>query len=132
FMRTVAIAAGVLVLLGVLLYLQARQRGQVITSAIARRMGLTRGAETLSLCLELTAILLFAAVIGGAIAIAAAAPIVDHLAPLPIDPPPPVFTFPLLLVVGALVAVVAFAVAAGAATSWLARRKDVSEAIRVA
>jgi ABC-type antimicrobial peptide transport system permease subunit len=95
-------------------------------------MGLTRGAETLSLCLELAAILFFAAAIGGAIAIAAAAPIVHHLDPLPIDPPAPIFTFPLLLVIVAVLAVTAFAVAAGAVTSWLARRKNVSEAIRVA
>src|SRR6201999_2311252 len=64
FMRTVAIASAVLVLIGVLLYLQARQRSQVIASALARRMGLSRATETLSLCLELAAILFFAALAG--------------------------------------------------------------------
>ena len=52
YLRTIAIAAGVLVLVGLLLYLQARQRSQAIASALGRRMGLGRGAETLSLCLE--------------------------------------------------------------------------------
>ena len=48
FMRMIAIGVGVLALLGLLLYLQSRQRSQAIASALARRMGLTRTAETLS------------------------------------------------------------------------------------
>ena len=131
FMRTVAIAAAVLVLIGVLLYLQTRQRSQVIASALTRRMGLSRGTETLSLCLELAGILAFAAVTGGAVALAAAAPIVRHLDPLPLDPPAPIFVFPGSAVLVIAAALCVFTLVAGAVTSWLARRTNISEAIRV-
>src|SRR5262249_38330005 len=60
YLRPIALAAGALVLVGLLLYLQARQRSQTIASALGRRMGLRRGAETLSLCLEVAGILAFA------------------------------------------------------------------------
>jgi putative ABC transport system permease protein len=132
FMRTVAIASAVLVLIGVLLYLQTRQRSQVIASALTRRMGLSRWTETLSLCLELAGILAFAGITGGMVALAAAAPIVRHLDPLPLDPPTPIFVFPGSAVLVIAVALCVFTILAGAVTSWLARRTNVSEAIRVA
>jgi putative ABC transport system permease protein len=131
FMRMIAIGVGVLALLGLLLYLQSRQRSQAIASALARRMGLTRAAETLSLCLEVAAILAFAAVLGGGVAIASAAPVVRRIDPLPQDPPSPIFTVPVGEIVLTALALVVFAVAAGALTSWFARRTDVSEALRV-
>ena len=132
FMRTIAIAAAVLVLLGLLLYLQARQRSQVIASALSRRMGLAARGEALSVSLEVLAILAFAALIGGGIAIAAAGPVVRHIDPLPQNVPSPIFTLPvapLLLAAGCLVVVAALA---GALTTWLARRADMSEELRVA
>lgn len=132
FMRLIAVGAGVLALLGLLLYLQARQRSQTIASALARRMGFARGAETFSLCLELVGLLVFAAVLGGGVAVAAAAPVVHRIDPLPNDPPGPIFTVPTLELVLAAVALVLVAIAAGALTSWFARRTDVSEALRVA
>ena len=49
FMRLIALGAGVLALLGLLLYLQARQRSQAIASVLAQRMGFSRLQETLSL-----------------------------------------------------------------------------------
>jgi putative ABC transport system permease protein len=132
FMRMIAMGAGVVVLLGLLLYLQARQRSQAIASALARRMGLTRAAETLSLCLELAAILGFAAVIGGGVALAAAAPVVRKIDPLPGDPPSPIFTLPAAEIVLAALALAILALIAGALTSWFTRSTDVSEALRVA
>lgn len=132
FMRLIAVGAGVLALLGLLLYLQARQRSQAIASALARRMGFARGGETLSLCVELVGLLAFAALLGGGVAITAAAPVVRRIDPLPDEPPGPIFTVPILELVLAAAALVLVAVAAGALTSWLARRADVSEALRVA
>jgi putative ABC transport system permease protein len=132
FMRMIAIGAGVLALLGLLLYLQARQRSQAIASALARRMGFGGRGETISLCLELVGILVFAGVLGGGVAIAAAGPVVRRIDPLPDDPPSPVFTVPALEIVLAAVALVLVAILAGALTSWFARRTDVSEALRVA
>ena len=130
YLRTIAIAAGVLVLVGLLLYLQARQRSQAIASALGRRMGLTRAAEALSLCLEIAGILLFAAAVGAAVAIAAARPVVEQIDPLPDRPPSPSSSSrpTALLLAAAALAVVA--VAAGVLTGWLARGADVSEALR--
>jgi putative ABC transport system permease protein len=132
FMRIIAVGAGVLTLLGLLLYLQARQRSQAIASALARRMGLTSLAETVSLCLELAGIVAFAAVVGGGVALAAAAPVVRKIDPLPQDPPSPIFSLPVGEIVLAAIALGAIALLAGALTSWLARRTDVSEALRAA
>ena len=132
FMRMIAIGVGALALLGLLLYLQTRQRSQAIASALTRRMGLTRAAETFSLCLEVVGIVAFATVLGGGVAIAAAAPVVRKIDPLPSDPPSPIFTVPVGEIVLAAVALLVLAVAVGALTSWFARRTDVSEALRVA
>jgi putative ABC transport system permease protein len=132
FMRMIAVGAGLLTLLGLLLYLQARQRSQAIASALTRRMGLTRVAETVSLCLELAGIVAFAAVVGGGIALAAAAPVVRKIDPLPQDPPSPVFSLPVGEIVLAAIALGAIVLLAGVLTSWFARRTDVSEALRAA
>jgi putative ABC transport system permease protein len=132
YMRIVAIASGILVLIGLLLYLQARQRPQAIASALARRMGLRRRTEILSLSLELGAIVFFAATLGAVIAIAAAEPITKHLDPLPEYPPSPVFAIPTAVILVSVGALVVLSVAAGALTSWFAGRTDISEALRVA
>ena len=132
YLRTIALAAGVLALIGLLLYLQARQRSQVIASALARRMGFGRLPEALSICLEVAGIVLFAAVVGAGVAIAAAEPIVKQIDPLPDYAPSPVFVVPLTTILLAAAGLVVLAVAAGALTSWLARRADVNEAMRVA
>jgi putative ABC transport system permease protein len=132
FMRLIAVGAGVLAILGLLLYLQARQRSQVIASALARRMGFGRLAEWVSLCLELGAILAFAGLVGGGVAVAAARPIVGHIDPLPNDPPSPIVAIPTGEILTAAGALVVLALAAGALTSWFANRADVGEALRVA
>ncbi len=132
FMRTIALAAAVLVLLGLLLYLQARQRSQVIASALARRMGFGAGSEALSVSLEVFAILAFAALVGGGIAIAAAGPVVRHIDPLPLDAPAPIFALPLGALVTAAGGLLGVAALAGALTTWRGRRAIVSEELRVA
>jgi putative ABC transport system permease protein len=132
YLRLIAAAAGTLVLIGLLLYLQARQRSQAIASALAARMGLRRSAETFSLSLELAAIAFFAAVLGGVVALLTAKPIVGHVDPLPDHPPVPTPVIPMAAIVLAAVGLLVVAWAAGAVTSWLSRRADTSEALRVA
>jgi putative ABC transport system permease protein len=132
YMRVVAIASGVLVLIGLLLYLQARQRSQAIASALARRMGLRRSTEVLSLSLEIAAIVFFAATLGATIAIAAAKPIAGHLDPLPQYPPSTVFAVPTTAILLSAAGLIVLSILAGVLTSWLARRTDMSQAIRVA
>jgi putative ABC transport system permease protein len=132
YMRTIAIASALLVLVGLLLYLQARQRSQAIASALAARMGLRRRTEILSLSLELAAIALFAGLVGGVVAVAAADPIVSHIDALPTYPPPPTLLIPVGAILVSVGALIVLALAAGALTSWLASRTDISEELRVA
>jgi hypothetical protein len=131
YLRTTALASVLLVLVALLLYLQARQRSQAIASALAGRMGLTRGEEILSLCLEVAAIGLFALVVGAAVALVAAGPVVRKIDPLSDWQPSPVFVAPIGTVAVAALALGIVALVAGLVTSLLARRTDVSEALRV-
>lgn len=132
YMRLIALAAGALVFVALLLYLQARQRSQAVASAMAVRMGLRRATEIGSLALELAAIALVAAVVGGVVAIAAAGPITRHIDPLPSDAPPPSLVIPVGAIVGSAIALVVVGITAAALTSRLARRTNMSEALRVA
>jgi hypothetical protein len=70
--------------------------------------------------------------LGGGVAIAAAAPIVHRIDPLPVDPPSPLFVIPVTVIVVAAALLAGFALISAALTSWLSRRADVSEALRVA
>jgi putative ABC transport system permease protein len=132
YLRLIAATAGMLVFIGLLLYLQARQRSQAVASALAARMGLRRSAETFSLSVELAAIALFAAALGGLTALLTATPIVGHVDPLPDDPPVPAPVIPVTSIVLALLGLLLVSAVAGAVTSWLSRRADTSEALRVA
>jgi len=131
YMRLVAVASGLLVFLGLVLYLQARQRSQAVASSLASRMGLRRRTEILSLALELAAITAVAATVGGVVALVAARPVVGHIDPLPTYPPAPGLAIPLAAVIGSAIALVLVALAAGACSSWAARRTNMAEALRV-
>ena len=126
-----ALASGVLVFLGLLLYLGARQRSQAFASSLAARMGLSRGTEVLSLALELGMVTAIAALVGGVVALAAAIPVVGHIDPLPAYVPGPALAVPLAAIVASAVALVVIALAAGAFTSWASRRTNMAEALRV-
>jgi len=131
YMRILALGAGVLAAAGLLLYLQARQRSQVIASALSGRMGLRRRTEIASLSLELVAVVAFCAAVGGAVALAAAAPIVRRIDPLSQFTPGPVLAIPTAELLTAGLALAAAAALAGVLTRWLAHRADPVEALRV-
>ncbi len=131
YMRLIARIAAALVLIGLLLYAQARQRSQAIASAFMGRMGLRRAAEVGSLTLELAAILLAAAAIGGAVALAAAGPIIGHIDPLPDSPPVPSLAIPTGSIVASAAGIIVFAFIVALVTNWVSRRTDMSEALRV-
>ncbi|MGH2656429.1 MAG: hypothetical protein ACRDIZ_07015 [Actinomycetota bacterium] len=122
----------VLVLAALLVYLQARQRSQVVSYGLSLRMGLDRRGHRRSLLLELGSMLAAAAVLGGGLAVAASSLIVPRLDPLGAIPPEPTVDLPVvrLLVLAAALA----AVALGGA--WLAGRRaraaHLGEVMRVA
>ena len=73
----------------------------------------------LSLALELGAITLVAALVGGIVGVAAAGPIVGHIDPLPDDPPAPALAIPLSAIAAGAIGLVVVAILASAFTSWL-------------
>jgi putative ABC transport system permease protein len=73
FLEALGVITSGVVLIGCLLFLQARQRRAEAAYAIARRMGLSRGAHRASVGLELVGMLLLSAVVGSVLAVAAAA-----------------------------------------------------------
>jgi hypothetical protein len=132
FVKLIGAAAAVLSLIALLLYLQARQRSQSIASALVRRMGLRATADAGALALEAAAIVLFAGIVGGAVATAAASPIAHHVDPLPQYAPGPAFSIPWVTLLAGLGVAVAAGAVLGAAAAAIATRADVSEALRVA
>ncbi len=132
YVRTVALAAALIALAGLVLYLQARQQSQRIASALTRRMGLTAPSEVLSLFLELAAILLVSAAVGVGVAAAMAAPIVEHVDLLPDFVPSSVAVVPWSVAGLLSIALLTVAAIAAAVTSLFSRRTDVSEELRVA
>ena len=132
YVKVIGGAAAVLALVALLLYLQARQRSQLIASALVARMGLRRRRDAAALALEAGSIVLLAGVVGAAVAAAAASPIAHHVDALPLYAPSPVLVIPwTALVLGLAVAVLAGALL-GALAVAIAARSDVAEALRVA
>jgi putative ABC transport system permease protein len=124
--------AALLTCVGMLMYLQARQRSQVVSYALSVRMGMRDGQNRRALTLELGVMLGLAFAIGAALAIAAASLTVPRLDPITAIPPSPFLVIPVPLMVGAAV-VLAAAVWVGAAiTNRRARTFDLGEVMRVA
>lgn len=132
FLRTVGLAGAALALVALLLYLQARQRGQVVASALARRMGLAGGADAAALALEAAAVVAVATVVGIAVAVAVAHPLVPRVDPLPQYAPGPFLVVPWTLLAAVAAAATAAAAVIGAGAAAIAARADAGEALRVA
>jgi putative ABC transport system permease protein len=119
FMELIAIVTGVIALIGVLLYLQARQRARDISYALMRRMGLSARTHRAAVIAEVSTLLAAAYVIGSLCALAAAALVYQRLDPLPGSPPGPVLVFPVGAAIGTAAVVVACAWLGG---GWVQRR----------
>jgi len=131
FLRAIAAAAAVLALVALLLYLQTRQRAQVVGFALGRRMGLRPVDELLALAIEVAAMLLFAVIVGAIVAVAASRPLVHHVDPLPQLPTTPSLIVP-WLAVGVTTAALALVSIVLAGTALLSSaREDVGENLRV-
>ena len=132
FLRVIALGAALVALVALLLYLHARSRSQLVTSALLSRMGMRESRQAASVALEAAALVTFAAVAGAGSALLAAAPIISRVDPLPQYAPSATVSVPWLLLGGSLCLLVAVAAAAGAAASALAGRAELGEALRVA
>jgi putative ABC transport system permease protein len=127
-----SVVVGLVAVAALLLYVQARQRGQVVAAALLGRMGLARSAQRLSAALELAGMLLVALVIGGLLAIAAAALVLDQLDLAPQLEPGPILRLPVPLLWQVLLAALLVSFAGAALVQWRADRANVAEVMRLA
>ena len=132
FLQALGVLAGVVALVGLLLYLQARQASREVSYALARRMGLSRRSHRLSVLLELSGMLLSAFVVGVALAIAAAFLTYPKLDVLPDIPPAPFLEIPVVLFAAVMAALAAFAWIAAWGVQVRADRANVAEVMRFA
>ncbi|HYX79966.1 MAG TPA: hypothetical protein VE976_05080, partial [Actinomycetota bacterium] len=131
-MDWLGIAAALLVIVATLMYLQARQRSQVVSYGLSLRMGMASSAHRRALEAELGAILGVALVAGVALGLVASRLVVPLLDPLPAIPPDPLYLAPVVAVLIAVPVVAALAAAGSWLTELRARRADLGQVMRVA
>jgi predicted lysophospholipase L1 biosynthesis ABC-type transport system permease subunit len=131
FLRAIAAAAAVLAAVALLLYLQTRQRAQVVGSALGRRMGLRPVDELLALGIEIACMLFFAAAVGAIVAVATSRPLVHRVDPLPQLPTTPSPTIPWLVIGVTLVALALVSIVLAGTALLSSSREDVGENLRV-
>jgi putative ABC transport system permease protein len=93
FLQTIGLSAGLLVIGGLSVYLDARSRHRLLGYALMRRMGLRRAQHRQALAVELAASVLVGALVGLGIATAAAALACARIDPVPHYPPDPLLRF---------------------------------------
>lgn len=131
-MNGLSLAAAFLVIVAILMYLQARQRSQVVTYGLSLRMGMDRGGHLRAIVAELGAILIVAFVAGAVLALVAAGLMVPLLDPLDAIPPAPLTVVPISLVAWTAPALAIVAVLGGWLTDRRARRADLGQVMRLA
>jgi putative ABC transport system permease protein len=132
FMELLGVLAAVVALIGVVLYLQARQHARLVSYAMSSRMGLSRGAHRLAVFLEIGAVLLASAIIGSALALIAGAMLSPWVDPLPSLPPAPAFRPPLALFALLALAVPMTGLVAATVVQRRTDRANVAEELRYA
>lgn len=131
-LRVIGAATVVIVLAGLVVYMQARQRTAVVSFALARRMGLRGKTFRRSVSLELGVLLLGSLTIGAVLSLVAARLVHSRLDFYPDLPPEPIFSMSLPIVAGAALVLVVAAAAGAWAIQRAAERANVAEVFRLA
>jgi putative ABC transport system permease protein len=131
-LQALGVLAGLVALIGLVLYVQARQRGRLVAYALARRMGLTRGAHLRSVAMELAAMLLFSFALGTTLAVATSSLVYRRLDPMPDIPPALHLRLPGAALGLTLVGVALAALAGALLVQRGADRANVAEVMRLA
>lgn len=131
-LNVLGLAAAGLTFVGILMYLQARQRSQVVSYALSTRMGMSHGQHRRALVIELGLMLALAFAVGAALAIVAARFTVPKLDPLGTIPPEPMLVLPMVLFGVSAIAGAVLTWVGAAATNRAARAVDLGEVMRVA
>jgi putative ABC transport system permease protein len=131
-MKALGILIGVVALLGTLLYLQTRQKERQVSYALSRRMGLARSSHRAAVAMELGAMLIVAVLVGAALAVIAAITTHDQVQIFSDRGVVPLLRFPVLLMVAATAALLAFAWVSAWLVQRAADRLDVAQVMRLA
>ena len=130
--NALGLVAAALAFVGMLMYLSARQRSQIVSYALSARMGMRHGQHRRALLLELGSMLAWGFATGAVLAAIAASLIVPLLDPIPVIPPDPLLVRPLFVAAAAAVVVAVLAWLGAAWTNRRARSADLGEVMRVA
>lgn len=131
-LNALGLTAGLLVVAAILIYLQARQRAQVVAYGLSMRMGMQPSGHRRSLLYELAAMLVAAFALASVLALMASWLVARWVDPLAAIPPEPLLTIP----TGILPMTLAALLAAAWLGAWLATRRaqttHLGEVMRVA
>ena len=131
-LNILGLAAGVLVIGVLVVYLQARQRARTVSNVLSMRMGMRDGQARAALVLELAALLLAAFILGAMTGMIAGRLIAPLLDPLQTIPPPPLFEPPIAAALWTIGGLAVVSLVGG----WLVHRRaaavDLGEVLRVA
>ncbi|MFL5797527.1 MAG: FtsX-like permease family protein [Actinomycetota bacterium] len=132
FLQALGVLAGLVALVALVLYLQARQRSREVSYALSRRMGMKKRSNFLSVAMEIAGMLLVAFVIGAGLAVAAATMLYRKADPMPQIPPGPLLRLPALVFALTLAALAVAALASAWRVQRSAEKAHVAEVMRLA
>ena len=124
-------AAGI-ALVGLLFYLETRQREREAAYGLARRMGLARGTHRLAVVIEIAGMLAVAVAVGEISAFVASKLVLAHADPLPEMPPAALFRLPAGLALGLLPLGLLIAIVGAWRVQRAADKARMAEVMRVA
>jgi putative ABC transport system permease protein len=131
-MNGLGLLAALLVFAAMLMYLQTRQRSEIVSYGLSLRMGMRPSRHLVAIAIEVGAMLVIAYVAGTVLAIVAARLTVPLLDPIASVPPDPITVVPVILVALAAPALLLVAFAGGWLTERRARSADLGQVMRLA
>jgi len=131
-MNGLGVLAALLLFAAMLMYLQARQRAEVVSYGLSLRMGMRSSGHLVALAIEVGAMLVIAYMAGTLLAIVAARLTVPLLDPIESIPPDPITVVPVVLVAIGAPALLLAALAGGWLTERRARSADLGQVMRLA
>lgn len=131
-LNALGLAAALLVIAGTVMYLQARQRSQVVSYGLSLRMGMTDATYRRAIMLEFGTMLAVGAIVGAGLALLAGAIVVRRIDPLPTIQPGPLLIAPIAVLAATAVFLAVLTWVGAWFTSVRARRTDLGEVMRLA
>ncbi len=130
YLEVLALLIAAVAVGGLLLHVATRQRAQVISYVLTRRMGLRRATHGLSLLIEQLTIVVAALLLGTALSAATVELVYRRLDVDPVHPPPPLLSVPLIQLTASAAGAVAVAAVAAAVAHISSEQYRPSEVLR--